>query len=124
MTLRDVLLFQDDDQQWEEIIDTICVGCDLPARTNELETLQQQVIQEYGAGYKLIWPPATPFKTPRKNKRSHSTSAQYKREIAAHAQRDYATEDVLQAAQVFLRDQTEEWVSFGRLAQHLYERFY
>ncbi|MEP7288633.1 MAG: hypothetical protein ABI947_23005 [Chloroflexota bacterium] len=152
------MLFQDDDQEQEEIIDTLCVGCDLPAQTNDLglcgdcaaklerdlirsqdweysvtafgvepekrEALRQRVIQKYGANYELILPPGAPLNTPRKNKRSHSRATQHKREIAAQAQREYNTDDVLQAAQDFLRDQTEEWVNCSLLAQYLYERFY
>ncbi len=151
-------MFPDNDSTQNEMIDTICIGCDLPAKTNDLglcqscaaklerdlirsrdweysitafgvepkdlESLRQRVIQEHGVAYELILPPDKPLKTPRKNKRSHSMSTQHKREIAAHAQRDYTTVDVLQAAQDFLRDQKDEWVNFSRLAQYLYERFH
>src|ERR1700694_1070132 len=132
MTLRELLLFQDDNPGWEEIIDTICAGCDLPVRTNDLglcnncaaklerdlirsrdweysvtafgielekrEALRQRIIQEYGADYELILPSGTPLKIPRKNKRSHSRATQRKRGIATQAQREYNTDDVLQAA--------------------------
>ena len=141
LALRKMPLFHDNDPGPEEIIDTICVGCDLPARTNDLglcrncaaklerdlirsrdwdhsitafgvepeklEALRERVIQEYGANDELIPPLGTPLKTPRKNKRSHSRATQHKRKIAAHAQRNYSTEDVLQAAQDFLRCQLD-----------------
>ena len=141
-----------------EIIDTICVSCDLPTRTNDvglcrscaaklvrdlirnrdwdysitafgterekLKALRERVIQEYGAKYELILPPGTPLKTPRKNKRSHSRASQRKAQIAVAAIRDYGTDDVLQAAQDFLRDQKDEWVNSSLLSQYLYERFY
>lgn len=91
---------------------------------NKRKALRQRVIQEYGEAYGLILLPDVPAKVQRKNKRTHSTENQHKREVAAHAQRDYTTTDVRQAAQDFLHDQTEEWVNFSRLAQYLYERFY
>ena len=140
------------------IIDTICVGCDLPFPVNdlglcddcfmklerdlirsrdwaysatafmtppeELETLRERVIRDYGAGYELIVPPGTAKKPKRKNKRSHSRNTQRKREIAARAVRDYDTEDVLQAARDFIREQDEEWVDLSRLVQCLHEIFH
>jgi len=151
-------LFQDDNPTPEEIIDTICAGCDLSARTNDVglcrdcaaklerdlirnrdwdysitafgvasekrETLRQHVIQEYGTKYELILPPDGSIETPRQNKHSRSRSTQRKQEIATQSQREYNADDVLQAAQVFLRDQEDDWVNFSLLAQHLYEHFY
>ena len=151
-------LFQDDNPAPEEIIHTICAGCDLSARTNDpglcrdcaakldrdlirsrdwdysitvfgvapekREALRQRVIQEYGTGYELILPPDASYRTPRKNKRSHSEATQHHRQIAAQVQREYNADDVLQSAQFFLRSQMDEWVNFSLLAQHLYEHFY
>jgi hypothetical protein len=33
-------------------------------------------------------------------------------------------DDVLQAAHDFIQAQTEPWINFSRVSQHLYERFY
>lgn len=148
----------EDERETDLLIDTICVGCDLPFPVNDLglcdecfaklerdlirardwdysatafmiapdqlETLRERVIRDYGADYELIADPTAIAKPKRKNKRSHSRSTQRKREIAARAVRDYSTEDVLQAARDFLREQNEEWVNASRVMQHLYETFY
>ncbi|HMN15098.1 MAG TPA: OST-HTH/LOTUS domain-containing protein [Bellilinea sp.] len=90
----------------------------------DLEALRERVIRDYGADYELIVSPETAQKPKRKNKRSRSRNTQRKREIAARAVRDYDTEDVLQAARDFIREQDEDWVNFSRVAQHLYETFY
>jgi hypothetical protein len=90
----------------------------------QLEALRERVIRDYGADYELIADPKTVQKPKRKNKRTRSRATQRKREIAARAVRDYSTEDVLQAARDFIREQDEEWVNFGCVAQHLYETFY
>lgn len=90
----------------------------------DLEALRERVVRDYGADYELIESPETAPKPKRKNKRSHSRNTQRKREIAARAIREYDTEDVLQAARDFVRERDEEWVNFGRIAQHLYETFY
>jgi hypothetical protein len=142
-----------EDDSIAELIDTFCVGCDLPLPVNDLglcdmcfaklerdlirsrdwdysvtafgvapdqlEALRERVIRDYGAQYELIESPKKP-----KNKRSHSRNTKRKREIAAQAVRDYSTEDVLQAAQDFIRAQNEEWVNFSRVSQCLYETFY
>lgn len=87
----------------------------------QLETLRDRVIRDYGAAYELLEQPHE-FKP--KNKRSKSRATQRKREIAAQAIREYSTDDVLQAAHDFIQAQTESWVNFSRVSQHLYERFY
>lgn len=87
----------------------------------QLEALRDRVIREYGAAYELLEQPHE-FKP--KNKRSKSCATQRKRELAAKAIREYSTEDVLQAAHDFIQAQTEPWVNFSRVSQHLYERFY
>jgi len=89
-----------------------------------LEALRERVIRDYGADYELITDPNAVDKPKRKNKRSHSRETQRKREIAARAVRDYSTEDVLQAARDFIREQNEEWGNTSRVMQHLYETFY
>jgi hypothetical protein len=91
---------------------------------DQREALRERVIRDYGAEYELIESPETAPKPKRKNKRSKSRATQRKREIAARAVRDYDTEDVLQAARDFIREQDEEWMNFSRIAQHLYETFY
>ncbi len=145
-----------DDQENDstnEVIDTCCVGCDLPFPVNDLglcddcaakldrdlirsrdweysvtafavapdqlETLRERVIRDYGAAYELIESPKKP-----KNKRSKSRASLRKRAIAAQAIRDYSTDDVLQTARDFIRTQNEEWVNFSRVSQYLYETFY
>ncbi len=139
------------------MIDTICVGCELPVPVNDLglceecaaklewdlirardwdyaisafgvepaqrEALRERIIQAYGTAYELIIPSGASPKTPRKNKRSRSRARQRQRVIVSHAQRDYSTEDVLQAARDFLQGQGDDWISFSRLSQYLYERF-
>ncbi|MEB2286598.1 MAG: OST-HTH/LOTUS domain-containing protein [Anaerolineae bacterium] len=148
----------DNEHDEGELIDTICIGCDLTLPVNDLglcdecfaklerdliraqdwdysatafmiapdqlETLRERVIRDYGAGYELIADPTAIAKPKRKNKRSHSRETKRKREIAARAIRDYSTEDVLQAARDFLREQNEEWANASRVMQHLYEIFY
>lgn len=86
-----------------------------------LEALRDRVIREYGSAYELLEPPHE-YKP--KNKRSKSRATQRNREIAAKALREYSTDDVLQAAHDFIQAQTEPWVNFSRVSQHLYERFY
>lgn len=90
----------------------------------DFEAMRERVIRDYGAEYELIADPETAKKLKRKNKRSKSPATQRKREIAARVVRDYDTDDVLQAARDFIREQDEEWVNFSRVAQHLYETFY
>lgn len=91
---------------------------------DQLEALRERVIREYGAKYELIEDPNAVVRPKGKNKRTRSRETQRKRAIAAKAIRDYDTEDVLQAAREFLREQGDEWVNFSRLSQHLYEMFY
>ncbi len=90
----------------------------------QLEALRERVIRDYGAEYELILPPGMKERWKRKNKRTRSRATHRKREIAARAVRDYSTEDVLQAARDFFREQNEEWVNASRVMQHLYETFY
>lgn len=87
----------------------------------QLEALRDRVIRDYGAAYELL---EQPHEYKPKNKRSKSRATQRKCEIAAKTVREYSTDDVLQAAHDFIQAQTEEWVNFSRVAQHLYERFY
>lgn len=87
----------------------------------QLEVLRDRVIRDYGAAFELL---EQPHDYKPKNKRSKSRATQRKREIAAKAVRDYSNEDVLQAAHDFIQAQTEPWVNFSRVSQHLYERFY
>jgi hypothetical protein len=68
-------------------------------------------------------PPSTPLKSKRKHKRAHSLERQRKREIAAHAQPNYSTEEVLEAVRDFLHQQNEVWVNFSLVAHYLHERF-
>jgi hypothetical protein len=89
----------------------------------QLEALRERVIRDYGADYELIADPEAVVKRKRKNKRTRSRATQRKREIAARAVRDYSTEDVLQAARDFLREQNKEWVNASHVMQHLYETF-
>jgi hypothetical protein len=138
----------DERNSWE------CVGCDLPLPLNDLglcaecavklerdlirardweytttafflsaeqqEGLWARIIREYGAKNELL----VEDKPKSKPKHTHSRATQRKREIAASAIREYSTEDVLQAAYDFIQEQTEPWVNFSRVSQHLYERFY
>lgn len=131
-----------------------CVGCDLPLPLNDLglcsecasklerdlirardweytitaiflsaeqqEALRARIIREYGAKNELL----VEDKPKSKPKHTHSRAAQRNREIAAKAVREYSTDDVLQAAHDFIQAQTEPWVNFSRVSQHLYERFY
>lgn len=131
-----------------------CVGCDLPLPLNDLglcaecaaklerdlirardweytttaiflsaeqqAALRARIIREYGAKNELL----VEDKSKSKPKHTHSSATQRKREITAKAIREYSTEDVLQAAHDFIQAQTEPWVNFSRLSQHLYERFY
>ncbi len=87
----------------------------------QLEMLRDRVIRDYGAAYELL---EQPHEYKPKNKRSRSRATQRKREIAAKTVREYSAEDVLQAAHEFIQAQTEPWVNFSRVSQHLYERFY
>jgi len=91
---------------------------------DQLETLRERVIRDYGARYELIKPPGASNKKKRKNKRSNSRNTKRKREIAAKATRDYTTDDVLQAAQDFIQQRDEVWVNFSHVSQYLYETFY
>lgn len=138
----------DERNSWE------CVGCDLPLPLNDLglcaecaaklerdlirardweyttpaiflpaeqqEALRARIIREYGARNELL----VEDKPKPKPKHTHSRTTQRKREIAAQAIREYSTDDVLQAAHDFIQAQTEPWVNFSRVSQHLYERFY
>lgn len=87
----------------------------------QLEALRDRVVRDYGAAYELL---EQPHEYSPKNKRSKSRATQRKREIAAKAIREYSTDDVLQEAHDFIQVQTEPWVNFSRVSQHLYERFY
>jgi hypothetical protein len=91
---------------------------------DQLETLRELVIREYGAHYELIEPSEASTKKKRKNKRSNSRNTKRKREIATKAIRAYTTDDVLKAAQDFIRQRDEVWVNFSHVSQHLYETFY
>lgn len=140
--------WDDEQNSWE------CVGCDLPLPLNDLglcaecaaklerdlirardweytttafflsaeqqEALRARIIREYGAKNELL----VEEKPKSKPKHTHSRATQRKREIAAQAIREYSTDDVLQAAHDFIQAQTEPWVNFSRVSQHLYERFY
>ncbi len=139
------------------MIDTICVGCELPLPVNDLglceecsaklerdlirardwdyaitafgvesaqrEALRDRIIRAYGSAYELILPPGAASQTAAKHKRTRSRARQRQRVIAAHAEQDYSTEDVLQAARDFLQIQGGDWVNFSRLSQYLYARF-
>lgn len=151
------MAYQKDESSTDELIDTICVGCDLPFPVNDLglcddcsaklerdlirsrdweysvtafavapdqlEGLRERIIRDYGADYELIESPDTKKRKP-KNKRTKSRETQRKREIAAHAVREYNTDDVLQAARDFIQAQDEDWVNFSHVSQHLNETFY
>jgi hypothetical protein len=88
---------------------------------DQRETLREQIIREYGSKNELI---ADEKPRKRKNKRSHSRNTKRKREIAANAIRNYDTGDVLKSARDYLEKQSDEWVNFSTVSQHLYERFY
>lgn len=90
---------------------------------DQLETLRERVIRDYGAAYELIEAPDAKKPKP-KNKRSHSRATQRKREIAARAVRNYNIHDVLQSARDFIGKQNEQWINVSRVLQHLYETFY
>src|SRR5690606_6033881 len=87
-------------REWDYSVTAVGVAPD------QLEALRERVIRDYGAAYELIESPKKP-----KHKRSHSRSTQRKREIAAHAIRDYGSDDVLQATHDFIAAQSEEWVN-------------
>jgi hypothetical protein len=87
----------------------------------QLEVLRDRVIRDYGAAYELL---EQPHEYKPKNKRSKSRASQLKRQNAAKAIREYTLEDVLQAAHDFIQKQSDEWVNFSRVAQHLHDRFY
>ncbi len=110
---RDLIRARD----WDYSVTASGVGSD------QREALRQQVIREYGVHYELILPPGPPLRPTRKNKRSHSRERYRKREMAARAQPNYSTEEVLQAVRDFLHQQSDAWVNFSLLAQHLHERF-
>jgi hypothetical protein len=131
-----------------------CVGCDLPLPLNDLglcaecaaklerdlirardweytttafvlsaeqqQAMRARIIREYGAKNELL----VEEKPKSKPKHTHSRATQRKREIAAQAIRKYSADDVLQAAHDFIQAQTEPWVNFSRVSQHLYARFY
>lgn len=90
----------------------------------QLEALRERVIRDYGAAYELIADPNAPKKRKGKPKRSHSRNTQHKRAIMAKAIREYDTDAVLQAARDFLQAQSDEWLNYSRVSQHLYETFY
>jgi hypothetical protein len=140
--------FEDRRNSWE------CVGCGLPLPLNEQglcadcnaklerdlirardweytttayflsaeqqEALRARIIREYGAKNELL----VEDKPKSKPKHTHSRVTQRKREIDAEEVREYSTDDVLQAANDFIQAQTEPWVNFSRVSQHLYERFH
>ncbi|MCB9451487.1 MAG: hypothetical protein H6672_08605 [Anaerolineaceae bacterium] len=91
---------------------------------DQLEALRERVIRDYGAAYELIADPNALKKRKGKPKRSHSRNTQRKRAIMEKAIREYDTDDVLQAARDFLQAQSDEWVNYSRVSQHLYETFY
>jgi hypothetical protein len=142
-----------EDESMDELIDTFCVGCDLPLPVNDLglcdtcfAKLERDLIRTRDWDYsvtafgvasdqqealreRVIRDYGAQYeliKSPkkRKNKRSKSRATQRKREIAAQAVRDYNTDDVLQAAREFIQAQDEEWVNFSQVSQCLYETFY
>ncbi len=87
---------------------------------DQLEALRKQVIHEYGAAHELIQSP-----NPRpKNKRSKSRARKRKQAIRAQAVREYTIDDVLSAAEDYIRGRDEDWVNVSRVSQHLYEGFY
>jgi hypothetical protein len=143
---------QKGERNTDELIDTICVGCDLPFPVNDLglcdncfAKLERDLIRSRDWEYSVTAFAVAPdqlealrervirdygaayelIESPKKpkNKRSKSRASQRKREIAARAIRDYSTDDVLQAARDFIQAQDEEWVNFSRVSQHLYETF-
>jgi len=67
-------------------------------------------------------PPKT-AKPKRQKKSSNSRDIQDKHEIVTEPSPDYTTDDVLQAARVFIHRRNEGWVNFSRVSQHLYETF-
>jgi len=81
-------------------------------------------LHEYGEAYELIALPDVPSKVQGKDKRTHSRERQRKHKVAACAQQEYSTADVLKAARDFLQAQDDGWVNFSMISQHLYERFY
>lgn len=142
-----------EDDNTDELIDTFCVGCDLPFPVNDLglcdicfAKLERDLIRSRDWDYSVTAFGVAPdqlealrervirdygaayelIESPKKpkNKRSKSRASQRKREIAAQAIRDYSTDDVLQTADDFMRAQNEEWVNFSRVSQCLYETFY
>ena len=141
------------DNSTDELIDTFCMGCDLPFRVNDLglcdncfAKLERDLIRSRDWDYSVTAFGVAPdqlealrervirdfgtayelIESPKKpkNKRSKSRASQRKRAIAAQTIRDYSTTDVLQTARDFIRAQNEEWVNFSRVAQCLYETFY
>lgn len=141
------------DNSTDEVIDTFCMGCDLPFRVNDLglcdncfAKLERDLIRSRDWDYSVTAFGVAPdqlealrervirdfgtayelIESPKKpkNKRSKSRASQRKRAIAAQTIRDYSTTDVLQTARDFIRAQNEEWVNFSRVAQCLYETFY
>jgi hypothetical protein len=142
-----------EDDSTDEVIDTFCMGCDLPFPVNDLglcdncfAKLERDLIRSRDWGYSVTAFGVAPdqlealrervirdygaayelIESPKKpkHKRSKSRASQRKRAIAAQAIRDYSTDDVLQTARDFIRAQNDEWVNFSRVAQCLYETFY
>jgi hypothetical protein len=141
------------DNSTDELIDTFCMGCDLPFRVNDLGLCdncfakpERDLIRSRDWDYSVTAFGVAPdqlealrervirdfgtayelIESPKKpkNKRSKSRASQRKRAIAAQTIQDYSTTDVLQTARDFIRAQNEEWVNFSRVAQCLYETFY
>ncbi len=142
-----------EDDNTDELIDTFCVGCDLPFAVNDLglcdncfAKLERDLIRSRDWDHSVTAFGASPdqrealrehvirdygaayelIESPKKpkNKRSKSRASQRKREIAAQSIRDYNTDDVLQATHDFITAQNEEWVNFSRVSLCLYETFY
>ena len=142
-----------EDDSTDELIDTFCVGCDLPFPVNDLglcdmcfAKLERDLIRSRDWDHSVTAFGVAPdqleglrervirnygaayelIKSPKKpkNKRSKSSASQRKREIAVQSIRDYSTDDVLQTADDFIRAQNEEWVNFSRVSQCLYGTFY
>jgi hypothetical protein len=141
-----------EDDSTGKLIDTFCMGCDLPFPVNDLRLcdtcfakLERDLIRSRDWDYSVTAFGVAPdqlealrervirdhgpadelIESPKKpkNKRSKSRASRRKREIAAQAIWDYSTDDVLQTADDFIRAQNEEWVNFSRVSQCLYETF-
>ena len=130
-----------EDDNIDELIDTFCVGCDLPFAVNDLglcdncfAKLERDLIRSRDWDYSVTAFGVAPDQlealrervirdygaayelivSPKKpkNKRSRSRNTRRKREIAAQAIRDYSTDDVLQTADDVIRAPNQEWVNF------------